>query len=135
MAEKIDQTFTEAIEMQVKKLVRSYNNDDWVHLAELYSEEPWILEPGQPILKGWEPSVALFKGAKESGAEELEVSILHAEPCGGGHAFLVANLKYLTRDRTLVMDMRYLVVCVHESGEWKISMSCGNANPLPDPVP
>ncbi len=135
MAEKIERTFIEAIGMQVQKLIDSYNNGDWVRLAELYSEETLILEPGQPVLKGWEPSVALFKGAKESGAEELQVSILHTEPCGGDHAFLVANLKYFTRDKTLVMDTKYLVVCIQEGGEWKISMSCGNANPPSATVP
>ncbi len=134
MAEKIEPTFAELIEMQVQKLIDSYNKSDWVRLAELYSEELLILEPGQPVLKGWEPAVALFKGAKESGAVEMQVAILQAEQCED-HAFLIASIKYFTRDKTLVMDMRYLVVCVHESGEWKISMSCGNANPLPDPVP
>ncbi len=133
MAEKIEPTFAEMIEMQAHKLVDAYNKGDWVRLAELYSEEPVILESGHPILKGWEPAVALFKGAKESGAVEMQVAILQAEQCGD-HAFLIASIKYLNQEKMLVVDNQYLVVCVQESGEWKISMSCGNANPLPDSI-
>lgn len=112
-----------AIEAANEELSAALAADDAQAIAELYTEDAWLMPPGTEILKGREAIRGFWRQAIEGGLEELSLETLSVERAG--------NLAAETGRARMVQSggggrSHYVVVWKQVDGAWKLHRDIWN---------